>query len=236
MGCLPVEKTKMTLEREKSSGVISGGSAVGEPRVHPLDGASKHNPGEDPSREKRVRRSTPDLAPERTLIARSTKTSLIHEAEHRRRRHAFARGHTGHLSRQNAGETPRHKSLDSSFLNNIFLSWLTKTGCTISASRWLQGRESIVLPAPRAAAPSTTEAGESKVLSCYDASDSAYRRQIPQQISKYISLTKRLATATPQLEKTKLEGEIGRAGDRRLTTMSLLSQQLNVARLRIFCS
>lgn len=68
----------------------------------------------------RVRRSTPDLAPERTLVAKSTKTSLIHEAEHRRRRHAFARGHTGHLSRQNAGETPRHKSLDSSFLNNIF--------------------------------------------------------------------------------------------------------------------
>jgi hypothetical protein len=99
----------------------------------------------------------------------------------------------------------------------------------------MQGRESIVLPAPRAAAPSTTEAGESKVLSCYDASDSAYRRQIPQQISKYISLTKRLE-ATPQLEKTKLEGEIGRAGDRRLTVMPLLSQQLNVARLRIFCS
>lgn len=120
MGGLPVEKMKKALEREKSSGVISGGSAVGEPRVHPLDGASKHNPGEDPSREKRVRRSTPDLAPERTLVARSTKTSLIHEAEHRRRRHAFARGHTGHLSRQNAGETPRHKSLDSSFLNNIF--------------------------------------------------------------------------------------------------------------------
>jgi len=213
--------------------VISGGSAVGEPRVHPLDGASKHNPGEDPSREKRVRRSTPDLAPQRTLVARSTKTSLIHEAEHRRRRHAFATRHTGHLSRQNAGETPRHKSLDSSFL--IILSWPTKTGCTISASCWMQGRERIVLPAPRAAAPSTTEAGESKVLSCYDASDSAYRRQIPQQISKYISLTKRLE-ATPQLEKTKLEGEIGRAGDRRLTVMPLLSQQLNVARLRIFCS
>jgi len=233
MGGVPVEKTKMTLEREKSSGVISGGSAVGEPRVHPLDGASKHNPGEDPSREKRVRRSTPDLAPQRTLVARSTKTSLIHEAEHRRRRHAFATRHTGHLSRQNAGETPRHKSLDSSFL--IILSWPTKTGCTISASCWMQGRERIVLPAPRAAAPSTTEAGESKVLSCYDASDSAYRRQIPQQISKYISLTKRLE-ATPQLEKTKLEGEIGRAGDRRLTVMPLLSQQLNVARLRIFCS
>jgi len=110
MGGLPVEKMKKALEREKSSGVISGGSAVGEPRVHPLDDASKHNPGEDPSREKRVRRSTPDLAPQRTLVARSTKTSLIHEAEHRRRRHAFARRHTGHLSRQNAGETPRHRS------------------------------------------------------------------------------------------------------------------------------